>query len=59
MPKIEGGDELPAINPTGISKTNVPIGAKTAKIDPIAGSSSQDTGGGGGNQTSKMNIGKT
>ena len=25
----------------------------------IAGSSPQDTGGGGGNQTSKMNIGKT
>jgi HK97 family phage portal protein len=59
MAKIDGGDELPAINPTGISKTNVPIGAKTAKIDPIAGSSPQDTGGGGGNQTSKMNIGKT
>lgn len=29
-----------------------------AKADPIAGTSPQDTGGGGGNQTSKMNIGK-
>ena len=27
--------------------------------EPIAGSSKQDTGGGGGNQTKKMNIGKT
>jgi hypothetical protein len=26
--------------------------------DPIKGSSPQDTGGGGGNQTNKMNIGK-
>jgi HK97 family phage portal protein len=59
MPKVDGGDELPAIDPMNISKTNVPVGAKTAKIDPIAGSSPQDTGGGGGNQRSKMNIGKT
>jgi len=59
MQKVEGGDDLPAIDPMGISKTNVPIGGKGAKIDPIAGSSPQDTGGGGGNQTRKMNIGKT
>jgi HK97 family phage portal protein len=59
MCKVEGGDDLPAIDPMNISKTNVPIGGKGAKIDPIAGSSPQDTGGGGGNQTRKMNIGKT
>ena len=59
MQKVENGDDLPAIDPMGISKTNVPIGGKGAKIDPIAGSSPQDTGGGGGNQTRKMNIGKT
>jgi hypothetical protein len=28
------------------------------KTDQIGGSSPQDTGGGGGNQTKKMNIGK-
>jgi HK97 family phage portal protein len=39
---LDGGDELQ--NPK--------------KSDPIAGSSPQDTGGGGGNQTRKMNIGK-
>ena len=44
MPKIEGGDEL---------------GASKPKQDNITGSSPQDTGGGGGNQTNKMNIGKT
>jgi hypothetical protein len=43
MPKIEGGDNLKA-------------DAKSA--DPLPGSSAQDTGGGGGNQTRKMNIGK-
>jgi HK97 family phage portal protein len=59
IPKIEGGDELITANPANINKTNVPIGAKVAKIDPIPGSSPQDTGGGGGNQKSKMNIGKT
>lgn len=59
IPKIEGADQLPALDPQNISKTNVPIGSKTAKIDPIAGSSPQDTGGGGGGQTRKMNIGKT
>lgn len=32
---------------------------KTKATDPIPGSSAQDTGGGGGNQTRKMNIGKT
>jgi HK97 family phage portal protein len=58
MPKVDGGDELPALDPAKISQTNVPIGAKTAKIDPIPGTSPQDTGGGGGNQTRKMNIGK-
>ena len=42
MPKIDGADEL---------------SAKSKPVDPIAGSSPQDTGGGGGNQTKKMNIG--
>lgn len=59
MPKIAGGDDLPAIDPQNILRSNVPIGTKGAKVDPIAGSSPQDTGGGGGNQKSKMNIGKT
>jgi len=43
MPKISGEDELKG-------------DAKTA--EPITGTSPQDTGGGGGNQTKKMNIGK-
>lgn len=43
MPNIEGADEL--------KDTNAPT------ADPI-GNSSQDTGGGGGNQKNKMNIGK-
>jgi HK97 family phage portal protein len=44
MPNIDGGDEL----------------VKDAKpAEPVSGSSKQDTGGGGGNQTKKMNIGKT
>jgi hypothetical protein len=30
----------------------------TKVTDPIAGSSPQDTGGGGGNQRNKLNIGK-
>jgi HK97 family phage portal protein len=55
--KIDGGDQLITADPAKISQTNVPVGAKTAKIDPIPGSSPQDTGGGGGNQTRKMNIG--
>ena len=60
MCKVDGGDELPSLDAANISKTNVPISGKpTAKIDPIPGSSPQDTGGGGGNQRSKMNIGKT
>ena len=59
IPKIDGADQLPAIDPQNISKTNVPIGSKTAKIDPIPGTSPTDTGGGGGNQTRKMNIGTT
>jgi HK97 family phage portal protein len=42
MAHIDGGDEL---------------GAKSKPQEPIAGSSPQDTGGGGGNQTKKMNIG--
>jgi hypothetical protein len=42
MPNLEGADELKDNN---------------AKPEPI-GSSSQNTGGGGGNQTKKMNIGK-
>jgi HK97 family phage portal protein len=44
MPSVDGGDELAA-------------NAKPA--DLIPGTSAQDTGGGGGNQTNKMNIGKT
>jgi HK97 family phage portal protein len=44
MPALDGADEL---------KDD----AKAA--EPIAGTSAQDTGGGGGNQTRKMNIGKT
>ena len=44
MPQVEGGDEL----------------VKDVKSDgQIPGSSPQDTGGGGGNQTKKMNIGTT
>lgn len=43
MPKMEGADEL--------------VGDKAA-VEPIPGTSPQDTGGGGGNQTRKMNIGK-
>jgi len=39
---IDGADELMAKKSEG----------------PIAGTSAQDTGGGGGNQTKKMNIGK-
>ncbi|CAB4121149.1 portal_HK97, phage portal protein, HK97 family [uncultured Caudovirales phage] len=41
-PQMEGGDELAASKDTA----------------PIPGSSPQDTGGGGGNQTNKMNIGR-
>jgi len=41
--KLEGGDELKQ---------------DTKASDPIAGSSPQDTGGGGGNQRNKLNIGK-
>jgi HK97 family phage portal protein len=44
MPRIEGADEL-------ISSDN--------KVEPIPGSGPQDTGGGGGNQTRRMNIGTT
>ena len=44
MENIEGGDELQA----GAGKT-----------DALPGTSPQDTGGGGGNQARKMNIGKT
>ena len=44
LSSVEGGDEL----------------VKDAKpAEPVPGSSAQDTGGGGGNQTKKMNIGKT
>jgi HK97 family phage portal protein len=42
MPNKNGADEL----------------VDNKKSEPIAGSSPQDTGGGGGNQTKKMNIGK-
>ena len=44
MPEIEGGDELKTDN---------------TEPDPISGQSPQDTGGGGGNQIRRMNIGKT
>jgi hypothetical protein len=44
LPSMEGGDELMA-------------DGKDA--EPVPGSSGQDTGGGGGNQTRKMNIGTT
>ena len=44
MPKIEDGDVLKA---------------KPGEFEPVPGSSPQDTGGGGGNQTRKANIGKT
>jgi phage portal protein BeeE len=43
MPNMDGADEL--ID-------------KGGKDKPIVGTSPQDTGGGGGNQTRKMNIGK-
>ncbi len=44
LSSLEGGDEL----------------VKDAKdAEPVPGSSAQDTGGGGGNQTKKMNIGTT
>lgn len=58
MANVEGGDELLAVNAKAIQSTNVPIGSKTAKVEPLPGTSPQDTGGGGGNQTKKMNIGK-
>ena len=44
MANVEGGDELVK---------------EPKKAEPTPGSSKQDTGGGGGNQTNKMNIGKT
>ena len=43
--KIDGADEL--------------VKDTKGDADPISGSSPQDTGGGGGNQTRKMNIGST
>lgn len=43
LPRIEGGDELKA---------------DPKAAEPLSGTSPQDTGGGGGNQTRKMNIGK-
>jgi len=45
LPKMDGEDELG--------------GKEEPAEDPIAGSSPQDTGGGGGNQKNKMNIGTT
>lgn len=44
IPKLDGADELQSI---------------TKQDTPISGTSPQDTGGGGGNQTRKMNIGTT
>ena len=43
LPAMEGGDELQS---------------KAAAADAAPGASPQDTGGGGGSQTRKMNIGK-
>lgn len=43
MPEMEGADELLA----------------GGKAEPLPGTSPQDTGGGGGNQTRRMNIGST
>lgn len=43
MPEVEGADELLA----------------GGKAEPLPGTSPQDTGGGGGNQTRRMNIGST
>jgi len=43
MPKLDGADDLES---------------KSAPQEPTPGSSAQDTGGGGGNQKRKMNIGK-
>lgn len=43
MPKMDGADDLES---------------KSAPQEPTPGSSAQDTGGGGGNQKRKMNIGK-
>jgi HK97 family phage portal protein len=59
MPKVDGADDLLAVNAKAISADNVPVTQKTAKVQALPGSSPQDTGGGGGNQTKKMNIGKT
>jgi len=51
MAKMEGGDELKSSAPA--------IGAPADGEKPaISGQTAQDTGGGGGNQTRKMNIGK-
>lgn len=44
MPKVEDGDVFKS---------------KPGEFEPVPGSSPQDTGGGGGNQTRKANIGKT
>lgn len=44
MPTIEGGDELQSSG---------------SSVEPIKGTSPQDTGGGGGSQKRKMNIGTT
>ena len=58
MPKMDGADDLLSVNTSAIQSTNVPTGSKVAKVQPLPGSSPQDTGGGGGSQTKKMNIGK-
>jgi len=55
--KIDGGDQLGGVNTQKLSSTDIPVTSKTAKIIP--GTSPTDTGGGGGNQTRKMNIGTT
>ena len=57
MANVDGGDQIGAVNTQALSADNIPINTKTAKIIP--GTSPTDTGGGGGNQTKKMNIGKT
>lgn len=62
MPNVDGGDVLVSapksngsISPAQSGK--IP-GAQPEPTKVVPGSSPQDTGGGGGNQTKKMNIGK-
>ena len=70
---IKNGQTVKGINfealkhagdPVSLARRYVKEGAdelvkEPAPAEPIAGSSPKDTGGGGGNQTKKMNIGTT